>query len=449
MPKSFQCHVCHKLLTRSTVLQDHLRAHRHEKPFSCAHPGCGRLFTRRPDLLEHRRLHASPLFKCEHISEDGSKIGCNKKFHRKRDLDRHRSRAGGAKCRLIQQSNELDHRPDPTSMIPRSPLADNIATMSAPSNPTETSEQPLEITCHWSSCLIRCNNFGNYILHWTRDHHLRHNHCCGDVLGNGCSTVTYHLIEYLWHCELEHGISLNPVKVHEVLLALYEIPRLRRDWLDKFGLNRETQHEDRDVGGSPWYILDELARRDRVFCDDCCGEAGRRLYKQAEACRDPAISIQIINKPRVIMYCPSRGIVQCSHRVHDLRTNQPLSEFYTRQIVIIAGFIKAMHGISSHESDQMPAISESKMQYFRDFLDTAQIDGGTTGSGQRRVPSQVSRELLLTRACSLSRRQIMQTYGGRDRQRMLECTNIWFLDGHKRGDKWRNERRGLGFRQYP
>jgi hypothetical protein len=108
MPKKFPCPLCPKVLTRSTVLTDHLRAHNSIKPFQCQHKGCERAFTRRPDLLQHRKLHGPGEFLCRTTDEHGVTYGCSHLFHRERDLDRHRQRAGGTKCRPPQSPSDQD-----------------------------------------------------------------------------------------------------------------------------------------------------------------------------------------------------------------------------------------------------------------------------------------------------------------------------------------------------
>ncbi|KAL2850313.1 hypothetical protein BJY01DRAFT_261588 [Aspergillus pseudoustus] len=51
----WECTECHRHFVRRSILEDHMRAHRGERPFCCAE--CGRGFTRRSDMRRHEQIH--------------------------------------------------------------------------------------------------------------------------------------------------------------------------------------------------------------------------------------------------------------------------------------------------------------------------------------------------------------------------------------------------------
>ncbi|ORX58300.1 hypothetical protein DM01DRAFT_1283722 [Hesseltinella vesiculosa] len=56
-PPSYKCPTCQKQFNRPSALQTHSYTHTGEKPFECAHPGCGRRFSVISNLRRHRRVH--------------------------------------------------------------------------------------------------------------------------------------------------------------------------------------------------------------------------------------------------------------------------------------------------------------------------------------------------------------------------------------------------------
>lgn len=92
-----KCQFCHKVLSRSTKLAEHLRSHTGEKPFQCTL--CGVHFARSYDLTKHKELHSNlHRYKCEG-KEHGFIWGCGKGFHKKSDLNRHLRRKNAEQCR--------------------------------------------------------------------------------------------------------------------------------------------------------------------------------------------------------------------------------------------------------------------------------------------------------------------------------------------------------------
>lgn len=120
MPRTHQCHICQKILSRSTVLREHLRSHADERPYPCQR--CGRAFTRRWDQEQHEKTHTEAYkYTCGDGQDDA---GCGKNFHRKRDLRRHQ---GSARCRKTTEEAVATEEPSGALVLVSSPLADTFA----------------------------------------------------------------------------------------------------------------------------------------------------------------------------------------------------------------------------------------------------------------------------------------------------------------------------------
>lgn len=195
-----------------------MRAHAQEKPFSCTHAGCTRSFTRRPDLLQHLRLHGGPGdFVCECHDGTESRIGCGAKFHCKRDLERHRRRAGGAKCRprkhvegvsdgLKTQSNKINLE----SAIILSSVAISIPSFESSEGqsveilPVDCPDSPAD-TASVNGCFLASKN----TLCIKYDEHFALQRFTCPVIPKDDDTARMrcytHGISFLWRCRLEHG----------------------------------------------------------------------------------------------------------------------------------------------------------------------------------------------------------------------------------------------------
>ncbi|KAK4220845.1 hypothetical protein QBC38DRAFT_493303 [Podospora fimiseda] len=96
-PSRFECPTCHKTFTRNHNLQNHLRAHRKEKPFPCNQ--CTQSFTRQYERNRHQALHTGQKrFICKGELASGGTWGCGKKFARQDKLASHFKSKSGRKC---------------------------------------------------------------------------------------------------------------------------------------------------------------------------------------------------------------------------------------------------------------------------------------------------------------------------------------------------------------
>ncbi|KAG9010649.1 zinc-finger protein [Tulasnella sp. JGI-2019a] len=128
--KPFQCKVCGQHFSEAATLQQHMRRHTSEKPFVCDFPGCEKSFAVAGALTIHKRMHtgAKP-FKCtycdkafsessnlsKHIrTHTGDKPyaclepGCNKRFCRPDQLNRHRivhTKKGAQNNEVVEESD--------------------------------------------------------------------------------------------------------------------------------------------------------------------------------------------------------------------------------------------------------------------------------------------------------------------------------------------------------
>ncbi|KAK3988674.1 hypothetical protein QBC44DRAFT_328722 [Cladorrhinum sp. PSN332] len=96
-PSKYVCPTCHKTFTRNHNLQNHLRAHRNEKPYPCDE--CSQSFTRLHDRNRHQALHTGQKrFVCRGDLASGSTWGCGKEFARQDKLAGHFKSKSGRKC---------------------------------------------------------------------------------------------------------------------------------------------------------------------------------------------------------------------------------------------------------------------------------------------------------------------------------------------------------------
>lgn len=96
-PSKYACPTCHKTFTRNHNLQNHLRAHRNEKPYPCGQ--CSQSFTRLHDRKRHQALHTGQKrFVCRGDLASGGMWGCGREFARQDKLADHFKSKAGRKC---------------------------------------------------------------------------------------------------------------------------------------------------------------------------------------------------------------------------------------------------------------------------------------------------------------------------------------------------------------
>ncbi|KAK4159591.1 hypothetical protein QBC43DRAFT_326945 [Cladorrhinum sp. PSN259] len=93
----YACPTCFKKFTRNHNLQNHMRAHRKEKPYPCDQ--CNQSFTRLHDRNRHQALHTGQKrFICRGDLASGGTWGCGREFARQDKLAGHFKTKSGRKC---------------------------------------------------------------------------------------------------------------------------------------------------------------------------------------------------------------------------------------------------------------------------------------------------------------------------------------------------------------
>lgn len=84
-PRIHQCPHCDKAYTTTSILNDHVRLHTHERPYACA--ACGKTFSNSANLGRHMRSHTGQQpFAC---------MFCGRPFSQSSNCKLHEKRCGG------------------------------------------------------------------------------------------------------------------------------------------------------------------------------------------------------------------------------------------------------------------------------------------------------------------------------------------------------------------
>jgi uncharacterized Zn-finger protein len=124
---TFQCTLCSRKYTRRFNLREHLRTHIDERPFLCTF--CGKAFHRNHDRRTHERLHnGEKPWICGGTLKNGEHWGCNQRYARKSNLQRHFRSDVGQRCIKPQRDEESLERSAVTGLIDATRRRETIST---------------------------------------------------------------------------------------------------------------------------------------------------------------------------------------------------------------------------------------------------------------------------------------------------------------------------------
>ncbi|KAK4221419.1 hypothetical protein QBC38DRAFT_492123 [Podospora fimiseda] len=136
----FRCPECPASFTRKFALNNHIRAHRNERPFRCG--TCQKGFVRQNDCKRHEAIHSGKkTFVCSGTLKDGTPWGCKSAFLRQDKLRDHFRSDTGRRCIGPVQA-ELEKGPE-LDVVPSTENAGTAAALPAVET-TATSEVAAE-----------------------------------------------------------------------------------------------------------------------------------------------------------------------------------------------------------------------------------------------------------------------------------------------------------------
>jgi hypothetical protein len=166
IPKSYQCHICQRLLSCQSALNAHVKTHdpNMKKNFMCKEPGCYKVFSSTKTLSFHFKIKHSPssptTYSCSF---------CKVEFLYKTTRDRHENKIHKEKVQEPQEEIASD-----CSTIldtpPTKSIEPSIKEALTGFNHPRTSKIGRPFACHASNCFVRFKRIYDLERHWKSVH---------------------------------------------------------------------------------------------------------------------------------------------------------------------------------------------------------------------------------------------------------------------------------------